>query len=391
MPAFALIRKSTDFYEKVRHIAVGFGTTQGVGFDFTSAKNAKAASKEIQFGVTASSMYSLFSVTRKLIRQSQNRRGAIAAALERESTLALKAWKRDIGIHLFKNPGAAIGQVASGQGTSSVTLVTTTDVRNFEINMSIQASADDGWQNNGQAGATTSARPGFVTIVAIDRVAGILKITGNWTDAGNIPGILANDFLFRTGNYAQGIFGFDAWLPVTNPSSGESYFGVDRSVDPLRLSGVKKTVTGLSAREGLMALAMEVFNNGGSPTHEFRHTIDYLSLQLELQAAGNILVVKEQAEKPDGQYFGQPFEGVTVMGPTGPVKIFPDYNQKPGKSYMMQLDTWTLAGIGDFPYIDAQDGNRILREESADAYEGRIVGDIQPYTEAPGYNCVGTL
>ena len=132
-----------------------------------------------------------------------------------------------------------------------------------------------------------------------------------------------------------------------------------------------------------MSLAMEVFNNGGQPTHEFRHTIDYLTLQLELQAAGNILVVKEQAEKPDGQYFGQPFDGVQVMGPAGPVKVFPDYNQKPGQSYMLQLDTWCLGGTGDFPYIDAQDGNRILREESADSYEGRIVGDLQLYCEAP--------
>jgi hypothetical protein len=296
-----------------------------------------------------------------------------------------------MGILLFKNPGGSIGQITSGQTTTAITLATTTDVRNFEINMWIQAAADDGWQNNGQAGATAGVLTGQVQITSVDRINGILTAAAAWNSAGNIPNIASNSYLFRAGNYAQCIYGFDSWLPTTNPGSSDSFFGVNRSVDPLRLSGVKKTVTGLSAREGLMTLAMEVFNNGGSPTHEFRHTVDYLTLQLELQAAGNILVVKEQAEKPDGQTFGQPFEGVMVMGPTGPVKIFPDYNQKPGRSYMLQLDTWVLGGTGDFPYIDAQDGNRILREEAADAYEGRIVGDLELYCEAPGYNCVGTL
>src|ERR1019366_3643062 len=125
MPAYALVRKSTDFFEKVRNIAVGFGATQGAGADFTQAKANKQPSKEVSFQITTVSYYSLFSVTRKLIRQSQNKRGAIAAALERESTLALKTWKRDMGYLLFGNGGGAIGTVGSGQATGAVTLGTT--------------------------------------------------------------------------------------------------------------------------------------------------------------------------------------------------------------------------------------------------------------------------
>src|SRR5271165_4897914 len=94
MPAYALVKKGTDFFEKTRNIAVGYGATQGAGADFTQAKANKQPSKEVAFQITTVSYYSLFSVTRKLIRQSQNKRGAIAAALERESTLALKTWKR---------------------------------------------------------------------------------------------------------------------------------------------------------------------------------------------------------------------------------------------------------------------------------------------------------
>lgn len=387
MPAYALVRKQTDFFEKTRNIAVGFGATQGAGADFTLAKTAKAPSKEVAFQITTVSYYSLFSVTRKLIRQSQNKRGAIAAALERESTLALKTWKRDMGYLLFGNGGGALGSIASGQGSATVTLNTASDVRKFEPNMLLQVASDDG-----SAATPAGVRTGFVTVSSADRLNGTVTITsGNWSDVGNIPNVQANDSIFRAGNYASVIKGLGAWVPSSNPAGNDSFFGVNRSQDVFRLGGVRKTVTGLSPREGLMTGAMEAFNNGGAPTHEFRHTADYLNLQLELQSAGNLVVMKELAEKPTGAVFGIPFEAVAVMGPTGPIKIFPDYNCPQSTSFMLQFDTWTLAGTGDFPYIDAQDGNRILREESADAYEGRIVGDLQLYTEAPGYNVRMTL
>src|ERR1019366_7197132 len=289
MPAYALVRKSTDFFEKVRNIAVGFGATQGAGADFTQAKANKQPSAEIAFQITTVSYYSLFSVTRKLIRQSQNKRGAIAAALERESTLALKTWKRDMGYLLFGNGGGAIGTVASGQTTATITLGTLSDVRKFEKNMTLQVSSDDG-----SPSAPAGTRTGTVIVKSVDRLNGTVTITsGNWSDPANIPAIAASDSIFRAGNYASCIKGFSGWLPASNPTAGDSWFAVDRSQDPFRLGGVRKTVTGLSPREGLMTSAMEAFNNGGAPTHEFRNTADYLNLQLELQSAGNMLVTKD--------------------------------------------------------------------------------------------------
>jgi hypothetical protein len=253
--------------------------------------------------------------------------------------------------------------------------------------MTLQVSSDDG-----SPSAPAGTRTGYVTVSSVDRLNGIVTITsGNWSDPANIPAIQAGDNIFRAGNYASVIKGFSGWLPAANPSAGDSWFAVNRTQDPFRLAGVRVVVTGLSPREGLMTSAMQAFDNGGAPTHEFRNTADYLNLQLELQSAGSLLVTKEMAEKPTGEVFGLPFEGLMVMGPVGPIKIFPDYNCQQGTGYMLQLDTWTLAGTGDFPYIDAQDGNRILREASADSYEGRIVGDLQFYTEAPGYNVRATL
>ena len=79
------------------------------------------------------------------------------------------------------------------------------------------------------------------------------------------------------------------------------------------------------------------------------------------------------------------------MGSTGPIKAFFDINVPDGFPMMMDLSTWTFATMGDAPYFDSEDGNEILRETDADAFEGRIVGDMQNYTEAPGRNAVVTL
>ena len=380
MPAYALIKKGTDFYEKVRHVALGYGATQGAGADFTLSKANKQPSKESKFDVTTVTYYSLFSVTRKLIRQSQNRRGAIAAALERESGLALKTWKRDMGILLYRTGIGDIGQV-SAISTNTFTLVTAGDARNYEINMTLQWSSD----NTGAAGVRT----GTLVVSGVNYETGVVTCTANITTG--IPQGIVNDYVYRAGNYNAVISGFNAWVPSTDPGGGDSFFNVNRSTSPQRLAGVRKSVTGFSPREQQSTLALTLFNYGGSPSHSFLNTADYLNLMLELQAAGVVMMTKELPAKIDGVQFGSPFDGISLPGPSGVIKIFPDYNCQSSVCWMLQLDTWTLAGTGDFPYVDAQDGNRILREESADAYEGRIVGDLQLYCEAPAYNVRGGL
>jgi len=80
-----------------------------------------------------------------------------------------------------------------------------------------------------------------------------------------------------------------------------------------------------------------------------------------------------------------------MMGPAGTIKCFMDINCLDNYPVMTQQDTWEFGTMGDAPYFDMEDGNRILRETDSDSYEGRIIGDFQLYNEAPGKSAIALL
>lgn len=384
-PTFAMMPKDTSFYEKIRHIALGYGTTQGVSADFSTAKANKQASLEKEFKITPVTYYSLFSIQRQLLKRSQNKKVAIAAALERESKMAFKAWKRDIALLIYGSGGGNIAQLTSTQSLSGNTFtpLTATDVRHFEINMTLTSSID----NTGVAGV----KSGSVLVTKVNRTPGSELVTLSQNLNIGIPQVAVSDYIFRQGNYNAVLTGISGWIPSTDPTS-TAFFGCDRSVDPLRLGGIRVSCAGLSPREGAMKMSKEIFANGGEPTHDFRHPDDYLNLQLELMSAGVLYNVKEPGASVGKYEFGIPFEGVGYQGPSGIVKVFPEINQFSGVANVLQMDTWKFASMGDVPYFATEDGSgRILRESDADSYEGRAVGDFQVYNEAPGFNARGSL
>jgi hypothetical protein len=53
----------------------------------------------------------------------------------------------------------------------------------------------------------------------------------------------------------------------------------------------------------------------------------------------------------------------------------------------LQLDTWSLNSLDEAPHILDLDGNSMLREASADAYEVRVGFYGNVACVAPGWNC----
>lgn len=379
MPFLAMVPKDTEFYEKVRHIALGYGTGQGIGSDFATAKAAKSASKESEFQVTTVTHYSLFSITRRLIRQSKNKRGAIVAALARESELALKGWKRELAINLPGNGGAARAR-GNSSWTITGSVVTLSDINqivNFEIGMQLQSASTDG--------TSGSVNTGYVTVAGIDPDAGTFTTVESNIQVA-IPAVANSDYWFRNGDFGAVVKGVASFIDATGGSSTPSLFGMTRSDMPTRKAGVRVAGSTLLPREAAMKAAKEIFIMGGKPSHYFLHPNDYLNLQLDLSSAGVLLNMKEPGAAIGEYKFGMPFDGIGFMGPAGVVKCFPDYTFSSAVGELMDLRTWRLASTGELCYLDDEDGNRILREENADAYEGRVVGDYALYCEAPGYN-----
>lgn len=381
---FAMVPKDTNFTEKIRHIAVGLSHTQGLSASFSSAKANQQPTVQREFKITPVTYYSFFQIQRLVLRRSKSNKAAILSALDREPRSAIYGWKRTMGIYMGNLSGIGdLAQLASFSG-AVLTLAGNADfaTKHFEEGMTLNLSVD----NTGSAGVRVNSSP--LRVTKVDREAGTVTCNQNITAA--IPAAGQTDYVYRDGDYASVLSGVYAWIPIAAPSA-TAFFSLDRTSAPQRLAGWRVNTKNLGPRAALKKTLKVLKENQAKPTHAFYSPNDYLNLQMELESSGALRNVKEPAAKIGKYSFGVPFEGIEVMGPAGPVKVMFDINMQDNYPLVTQLDTWTFGSMGEVPYFDETDGNRILRETDADAYGGRIVGDGQLYNEAPVCSAINLL
>lgn len=361
---FAMLKKNFAGYGKNWHRPVRIAHTAGRSHTFSTAKKNKAASVVKEFQINVTDNFSLYSVGGRLQRQTSNSKGAFVDAFEFELDSAMDAMKRNMGYEPFFNGGGSIGQVGSGSTTQTITLLNINDIVKFEAGQVLVTSVGDG------AAIAGPVKPGTVTVASVDRDAGTVTVSAlTWNDAGGIQTVAANDYIFTEGDFGLGIKGLDAWIPATAPTAGDSFFLLDRSIDPTRLAGSRVDLRTLGPEEQAQKMAQVSHRNGGKMSHLFYNDIDYLALVLAL---GSRRVVSNT--EVEGQIG---FEGVKISTGYGTVEAYADYNAKQGTAWGLELKNWQLSGPGQFPFIEARDGNRLLREDTADAFEGRIIAYYQ--------------
>ena len=380
-PTIGIIRKDTTFYEKVRHIGAGYSSPQGIGYSFPDAKEAKSASQSVEFEITPKSLYGAFSLEGLLMRRAQSDKAIIVDPLKRESKNLVHTWMREISRTMHGNGGGALGRV-SAVSTTDVTLTSYGDTRAFEKNMLVQSATTDG--------TSGSVNAGYATVSSVQRDETTPKVvaTANW--ASGIPSIAANDYLFRRGGFGQAVTGFDGWNPLWSSSSLPGTFKTaNRDLDPLRLAGISLDARKLSPRMAALRAARLVHENGGNPDTYILSTTDYENLANELQSAG-LLKYSTVPSQGIGKFnFGIKYDAVQIMGPAGAIDCIADPDAPVGVGRMLTKETWVLASMGELVHwIDGANpsGNGML-EDAADAVEFRMVGDLELYCEAPGWNC----
>lgn len=380
-PTIGVIRKDTSFYEKKRYIGAGYSSPQGIGYTFGDAKEAKSASQAVEFAIEPKSLYGAFSLEGLLMRRAQSDKAIIVDPLKRESKNLVHTWMREISRTLHGNGGGALGQISVVSGTD-VTLTAFGDTRAFEKNMLVQTSTTDG--------TSGSVNSGFVTISSVQRDRSTPKLiaTANWTTG--IAAAANNDYIFRKGGFGSAITGFAGWNPLWSTSSlPGSFKGADRDLDPERLAGICLDARTLSPRLAALRAARLVHEAGGKPDTYILSTEDFENLANELQSSGLLKYSQVPATSIGKFNFGIKYDAVQIMGPAGPIDCLADPDAPVGVGRMLQKDTWVLASMGELVHwIDGANpsGNGML-EDAADAVEFRMVGDLDLYCEAPGWNC----
>lgn len=204
----------------------------------------------------------------KWIEQTQSNAGAFVDEMKREVDGGIKNISNNMAFELFGSGTATRGVIGSAitnpsPGVYQFTLQNPQDVVQFEVNMTIQASATDG---GAVLPILTPNAPDLGLVTSVNRATGVIQFTvlqgapnadwaqGNYiTVQGDIPpaGGSGSGPIGQTGSYLAAS-GLSAWIPATSPASNDSFWGVNRSTDPTRLAGLRYDATSYSIEEGIV-------------------------------------------------------------------------------------------------------------------------------------------
>ncbi len=376
-PLYAMLPKleslTGDPYVQPVQYGKGFGSRSA---DITKVLANKDRNRYIKFLVDTVEDYAAISIGRKVMKATVSDRGAFFEARAREIDSMLDTLTTSIAHASYGNGGGALGRVGSGQTGVTVTLLEPEDIVNFHVGQRLVTSDDDG-----SSSAHTLHSGGPITVTAVDRDAGTVTAAVAWTTT--IPGVGANDYIFADGDFQSKLTGLGGWIPTTAPTGGDSFFGVDRSVDASRLAGSRVSGAAVSIREALRMGAARLGREGVSPGHATMSHQKYRDLLIELDNKVEYNTTNVTANVG--------FTGVQIVGSKRPITVYADHNCPDARSYMLTMGTWKLISYGPVPDLHDDDGVRMLRESTSDGYEVRASYYANLVCSDPRANAVITL
>jgi hypothetical protein len=375
-PLLAMIPKSEEFYGENMVIATRYAHSAGRAGAIATAIANKNPHKGAKFTLTRGHDYAVFGVDHEAILASKKDKGALIKLLDTENESAMFALSRSLAVCLYGDASGARGQTASDPGTgTTITLSNINDVTNFEVGMDIVFAASK----------TGSLRAGGArTISAVDRDAGTIEVS-----AAIDAAVGSGDYIFCEGDAPNGSdavlpTGLLGWLPTSAPAvgGGDDHFGVDRSVDPVRLAGLRVDESAFTPEEGLALMLSRLGREGGKPSHVFRNPVDYKNIQVALGS-------KVTTEYMEVGQVG--FTAIVVNGPKGKVRIISDQNCPAGRGFTLTMKVWKFHSLGKAPMVIEADDLKMLRGSTTDDFEGRMAYYGQTACTAPGWNANETL
>lgn len=368
-PTFALVPKDEETGGKYYPVPVVYEVNQGRSATFSNAQANQTALQIGEFLVTRKKDYDVATIDNETLEASMSDKGAFL----RMSTALIDGAIRGCTISqasgLFRSGTGSIGQITTIT-SGVITLSNPADVSQFGINQTLQANSTDGGTPRAALGyvIARSVRNGTIT-VASSALGGTAATPSGWT---------TSDYLLVQGDNNAKMSGFAGWLPLTDPTSSDNFYGVNRSAD-YRLFGVSYDGSGQPIEEALIDHSLLLGREGASPD---TFATNYGSYAALVKALGT----RREYEQMDGPA-GIGFRAVVVDGATGPIRCFADRNCQPVTGWMLQLDTWKLISIGPAPKIlRYEDRVEMLRVYNSDAAEARIAAYSNLTTNAPGWN-----
>lgn len=378
-PFLAMINKNENLRGRHKEVTVKAARNGGGSRTFSTAKSNASAPVLASFIITRVRDYVVAGIDGETIEASKGDSAAFMEAVRFSIDDAVKAASHRLAVAMFRDSSGAIGQVSAEPSTNAgsfeITLKQEQDVVHFDRNMNVVIHS----AKTGGSQRTSDGSDDEWKISAVDRDNGKLTLVGDYDASGTIA---ADDYIFAEGDRGSAMSGLEGWFPATAPTTGDSFFTVDRSTDAVRLAGVRKDISDTSIEEGLQDLAARIWREGmGKVNKCFMNPEKYNELVKEL---GSKVIYKNVDITAKIS-----FKGVMIDSPAGEIMVVSDPQCPYNRAYMLDMSTMYLGSAGPAIQLLNFDGNRILRQSDDDGYEVRIGGYQQLYCTAPGANGVG--
>ena len=369
-PTATAVRKSdgmtgpaTSFF-----YAVKYANPQSVGTTFSTIQTNGASSNGstgVQFQAPRRKKYGVVTLDGEAICACKDN-GAFYDLVTLETEGVLEEHGDSLSFEMFRDGDGWLGR-RSSESSDVTTLTDSWNARNFKVGMIVTASANaDG----------SSPRTGTTSITSVDEDGGTIGL-----DTSAITSYADNDYLFRattTGTNSHIVDGFQSLFPLTAPSSGESYRGVDRSVHPNLLAGTRVSDTSAPAEDnaGLACVNIRM-------AHKIRKGFGVIVLNpidfYKMTRRTNAKVTYDGG----GVKAVVGFEGIDLATPAGTMRVISDPDCPQQRGFVLDLSALYWKTLKPWVHIIMDDGLKSLRVYNDDSIEFRTRSMGNLIAEAP--------
>ncbi|HEY6875555.1 MAG TPA: hypothetical protein VI384_04275 [Candidatus Dormibacteraeota bacterium] len=312
--------------------SIKIGRTAGHGADISQAITNQSQEARKKFITPWGVSYAVENVDNTEIDVSDSDDGAIVELLGDAGEGCMRKVSEDLEFDMFGDGFGTRGTIASnsGGGPFVLTLAQQMDTIKWQVaDIGVSAVANN----------SASLDTGSFTVTAIDTDAGTLTVTANggWTPTNNHVIFFTADKKAGSLTTALKVLGLKFWIPFTAPS-GVDATGIDRSVDPNKLAGVRIDQTGADPKQAINALLTRIcINRSARPDAVFVNPTFYQAYEDSLQ--NQAVYVRNGGT---GEAAVTYFEGIRHIGPRGPVTVYSAPGEDPTLIHACDMSTWLL-------------------------------------------------
>lgn len=370
--ALKLIEHKKDFHGNTLDWSVPYAGLAGRSHTATSAEANDQNGRYARFSISTVSDFNKRKMNGVLVRKAL-KAGPSEEFIDYakgEMGLAIASLSQNIARGFYGSRTGRRG-VRGSVSSADLTLATIDDAVNFNIGDKIVAAATDG--------GTLRDSGDFVTLIAVNTETGVLTADANWS---NIASMADGDSLYVEGDINLSWSGWDTYNPATAPTGGDSVFGsgVDRSLNPEVLAGLRITTTGTNIETVFIKAMAQCRKKPGD------YYNDGAKILVSEEDFANIRIAKEGSRFVDSANpYNMEIEGFWV----GTCKVIPDVFCPQGTFRILGDANFALRTISGVQ-IDTVDGND-LRKEAGDTYALMSVVDGNFSVQFPAALARGTI